>query len=356
MHRSMDVLVLGGTGFLGPHVVNAAVAAGHRVTIFNRGTHGGGAPDDVTVLVGDRQRNDLRAIRGRHFDAVIDVPTMRPAWVTDLAAAIGEVGRYVFVSTISVYDLGGQPTVTESTPRQGFDGDPLTVTDEEFTANLGELYGPLKAAAEDLALDHFGDRATIVRPGLIAGPGDPTFRFTYWADRFARGGEILAPGDGEDPVQLIDVRDLAGWIVRLAGQDSGGTFNAVGPAVATTMAGMIGTLDTSIHGDVPGAPTWVPTEFLAEQGVSPWSDLPAWLPRAEPVAALARVDPSRSIAAGLTLRPLAQTAADTLSWFSSLGTTVREAMRSRAGLAADRETAVLDGWRRSGGTGTGGAR
>lgn len=347
MNAPTTVLVLGGTGFVGPHVVTAAVERGHRVTVFNRGTRRERVPDGVEVIVGDRELGRLDALRGRVFDMVVDVPTMRPAWVTDVAAALGAVGRYVFVSTISVYDLASQDAGTEAASRLVYAGDAAAVTEEEFRANVAELYGPLKAAAEDAAVACFGDRATIVRPGLIVGPGDPTYRFTYWADRLARGGEVLAPGDGDDPVQVIDVRDLASWLVRLGESDRGGAFNAVGPPTTTTMGDLLDAVMAGV-GDLVDAParlTWVPAEFLETHDVAPWADLPAWLPRHDPSAALARIDPTGAVHAGLDLRPLAATARDTLGWLRALSESERAAMRTRAGLAAAREAAVLDAWR-----------
>lgn len=341
------VLVLGGTGFVGPHVVAAAVERGHRVTVFNRGNRRERVPDGVEVIVGDRELGRLDALRGRGFDIVVDVPTMRPAWVTDIAAALGAVGRYVFVSTISVYDLTGQDAGTEAAPRLAYAGDAAAVTEEEFRANVAELYGPLKAAAEDAVVARFGDRATIVRPGLIVGPGDPTYRFSYWVDRLARGGEVLAPGDGDDPVQVIDVRDLASWLVRLGESDRGGAFDAVGPPTTTTMGELLGAVMAGVGhlAEAPARLTWVPAEFLETHDVAPWADLPAWLPRHDPAGALVRIDPTSSVRAGLDLRLLAGTAEDTLRWWLAQPEAERAAMRARAGLAADREAAVLDAWR-----------
>lgn len=330
-------LVLGGTGFVGPHVVAAAVERGHRVTVFNRGNRRERVPDGVEVIVGDRELGRLDALRGRGFDIVVDVPTMRPAWVTDIAAALGAVGRYVFVSTISVYDLTGQDAGTEAAPRLAYAGDAAAVTEEEFRANVAELYGPLKAAAEDAAVARFGDRATIVRPGLIVGPGDPSDRFTYWPVRVARGGEVLAPGTPSDPVQFVDVRDLADWTIAMVEKGKAGVFNATGPKGPLGIGTMLAACREASASDASF--TWADEKTLEELKIAPWSDMPVWLPTTGDTAGANLVSAARAIAEGLTFRPVLATAKDTLAWWKTLPEERRA--RLKAGLTPEREAAAL---------------
>lgn len=242
--RRLRILILGGTGFTGPHQVRYALSRGHTITLFNRGRRPKAWPGEVEELVGDRNASDLAALAGREWDVCIDNPTTLPFWVRDAGRALkGRVGRYVFISTLSAYAANDAPA-DESAALAAYDGaDPMAETLQTLQASGGALYGPLKAASEREALRQFGDDAvTIIRPGLIVGPGDETDRFTYWPVRIARGGEVLAPGDGADPVQFIDARDLAEWIVRMAEQGAAGAFNATGPAEPMSLAEMLGAL------------------------------------------------------------------------------------------------------------------
>jgi 2'-hydroxyisoflavone reductase len=210
-----------------------------------------------------------------------------------------------------------------------------------FAANQGELYGPLKAVSEAEARRQFGDSTTIIRPGLIVGPGDQTDRFTYWPVRLARGGEVLAPGDGKDPVQIIDARDLAEWTIRVAEKRTLGVFNATGPARELSMRRMLAGVAAAVGG--AAKLTWVPETFLDANKVSAWSDLPVWVPGHGDTAGFARRDIGKALAAGLTFLPLATTAKDTLAWLK----TQPDARQSklRAGLTAEREAQLLAQWR-----------
>jgi 2'-hydroxyisoflavone reductase len=339
--KPMRMLILGGTGFTGPHQVRYALARGHKITLFNRGRESNPWPGEVEELVGDRNTGDLKALAGREWDVCIDNPTSLPFWVRDAGAALrGHVRQYIFISTVSVYADNDQ-AADESAPLAKYTGkDALAETMETFRANVGELYGPLKAASEAEAAKQFPGITTIIRPGLIVGPGDPTDRFTYWPVRLARGGEVLAPGDGSDPVQFIDARDLAEWTIRMAESRTFGTFNATGPAAALDMRGMLDTIAKSVHADA--RLTWVPSEFLEAEQVSAWGDMPVWVPAKGDSAGFARRSIRRALDAGLTFRPLVATATETLAWFKAQPAD-RQA-KLRAGIAPEREAEVLAKW------------
>lgn len=334
----MRLLILGGTGFIGPHQVEYAVRRGHHVSVFNRGRTDADLPAGVEQLIGDRN-DDLEALRGRKWDVVIDNPTTLPVWVRDAASLLaGHAEQYIFVSTISVYSDNSQPGMDESGPLLEYTGaDPMAETMESFSRNLPQLYGPLKAVSEREAERWFPGRTTIVRPGLIAGPGDQTDRFTYWPVRMARGGDVLAPGAPTDPVQFIDARDLAEWMVRLAEERTIGTFNATGPVPPLTMGGMLEAMRSLANRPVDLR--WASADFLAEHGVQPWSQMPTWVPSTGETAGFARIDVGRAVAAGLTFRPVAETARDTLQWFRTLP--AERQANLRAGISAGREADLL---------------
>ena len=342
--KPLRILILGGTGFTGPHQVRYALARGHKVTIFNRGREGNPWKGEVEELVGDRNAGDLKALAGREWDACIDNPTTLPFWVRDAGRALqGHVGQYVFISTISVYADNDKPA-DETAPLARYTGtDPLAETMESFRKDVGGLYGPLKAASEAEAERQFPGITTIVRPGLIVGPGDATDRFTYWPVRLAKGGDILAPGDGSDHVQFIDARDLAEWTIRMVEARTFGVFNATGPAQPLSMRDMLAGIAAAVHAE-PRL-TWVPAKFLEEHNVSAWSDMPVWVPNEGDSAGFARRDIGRAKAAGLTFRSLASTSAETLAWFRTLPAD-RQA-KLRAGIAPEREAEVLAAWRAS---------
>ena len=241
--RPLDILILGGTGFTGPFQVQYALARGHKVTLFNRGKRPSPEwPGEVEQLHGDRNTGDLSALEGRKWDVCIDNPTSLPFWVRDAGRVLkGNVGQYLFVSTISVYADGSRAGIDEDAPLAQYRGkDAMAETRESLVADMQNLYGPLKALSEAEALKQFGaQHTTIVRPGYIVGPRDETDRFTYWPHRIAQGGEVLVPGDGQDPVQIIDGRDLAEWMIRLAENGTTGTFNACGPDYAMSTDAMV---------------------------------------------------------------------------------------------------------------------
>jgi 2'-hydroxyisoflavone reductase len=319
----MRILVLGGTLFLGRHVVDAACERGHELTLFNRGQTRPDLFPGVEKLRGDRD-GDLTALAGRDFDAVVDTSGRVPRLVTETLAALGDVGHYTFVSTISVYaDLSTPPT----------ESSPLAVL-QEPTEVWEEAYGELKALCESAVRERFPD-AFIPRPGLIVGPWDPTGRFTYWPARLAAGGRVLAPLPREADTQVIHARDLADWIVRAAEEGLGGTYNAVGPV--TTRERVLETCRTVAAADAELV--WVDPDFLNEQGVEEWMELPLWL-YDEKYRGMLSVDASPAFAAGLRTRPLEETVRDTLDWAQS----AEAPAEYPAGLAREKEQAVLDAW------------
>jgi 2'-hydroxyisoflavone reductase len=337
--RRIRLLILGGTGFIGPHQVRYAVERGHDVTIFNRGRSAPGVFPGVEEVIGDRAVNDYDALQNRTWDAVIDnsaSAATAPQWVREAAAVLQDnVGQYLFISTRSVFrDLSSVPATVH---------EPLFTPETTPSWREGQPYpyGLAKALAEGEALRAFGNRSTIVRPGLIIGPGDDTDRFTYWPVRIERGGEILAPGHPEnDRVQIIDVRDLCEWCVRLCEERTYGTFMAVGPENGRSMAellyGIAGVVDT------PLTWTWVPLEFLSAQRIRAYSDMPVWRPPTPGFEGFARFDLSREVAAGLTFRTLADTAQATLAFHHSRPPERRAQLR--AGITAEREQEVLRAW------------
>jgi len=344
--RPLRILILGGTGFTGPHQVRYALARGHQLTLFNRGREKKQWPAPVEELVGDRNTGDLQALAGREWDVCIDNPTTLPFWVRDAGQALkGRVKHYVFISTISVYASDAAPGQDETAPLAAYKGqDPMKETIETLRKDIEGLYGPLKALSEREAEKWFPGTTTVIRPGLIVGPGDESDRFTYWPVRLDRGGEVLAPGDGSDPVQFVDARDLAEWTIRMAESRTLGTFNATGPATRLTMKGMV----EGIRGAIGSKASlvWVPTPFLDQQKVSMWSDMPVWVPAAGDTAGGSQRRVDKAIGAGLTFRPLAATARDTLAWFRTLP--AERQGKLRAGLPAEREQQVLAAWRAPG--------
>jgi 2'-hydroxyisoflavone reductase len=298
----MKLLVLGGTKFLGRHAVDAALAGGHDVTIFTRGQTNPELFPEVERLHGDRD-GDLDALHGRTWDGVVDTSGYVPRIVRQSAELLHDrVGRYVFVSSISVYDDFSAP-ITEASR--------LAELEDAATEEIMEHYGALKAACEHVVEEIYGDRSARVRAGLIVGPHDSTDRFTYWPRRIALGGEVLGPGDPDAPVQFIDARDLAAWLVQLALEGPGGTYNATGPAQLLTFGQLLDRMRDAIGSDA--SVVWLDDERVLEAGVQPWMELPLWLPGSEH-AGMARADISRALAAGLRFRPVEETIVDTLVW------------------------------------------
>jgi 2'-hydroxyisoflavone reductase len=338
--KPLRILILGGTGFTGPYQVRYALSRGHKVTTFNRGkTHPGELPNEVEQLIGDRN-GKLAALKDRQWDVVIDNPTTLPAWVRDAAQILkGNVERYVFISTVSVY---GEPKTgpDETAPTEQYEGgDPYKETLEAMKAGGYKTYGPLKALSEIEAEKWFPKKTLIIRPGLIVGPRDETDRFTYWPVRIERDGEVLAPGSPDDPVQFIDARDLAEWTIRTVENGETGIYNATGPAKPLGVGGMLDEIKAALKSNARFA--WVTEDFLTQQKVEPWSDMPVWAGK-ESGTARAKID--RALSKGLTFRPLAETARDTLTWFRSLPQDRQSKLR--AGLTAEREAEVLTAWKK----------
>lgn len=338
--KPMRILILGGTGFTGPYQVRYAMSRGHKVTTFNRGkTHPGELPNEVEQLIGDRN-GKLDALKDRQWDVVIDNPTTLPAWVRDAAQILkGNVDRYVFTSTISVYE-DSKKGPDENAPLQNYDGsDPYKETLEAMKASGFKTYGPLKALSEKEAEKWFPGRTLIIRPGLIVGPRDESDRFTYWPVRIDRGGEVLAPGAPNDSVQFIDGRDLAEWTIRMAENRETGIYNATGPAKPIGMGGMLDGIKAALKSSANF--TWVSEQFLTDQKVQAWSDMPVWAGAEDGVT---RTDINRALGKGLTFRPLADTARDTLAWFKSLPQDRQSHLK--AGVTPEREAEVLANWKK----------
>jgi 2'-hydroxyisoflavone reductase len=325
----MDLLILGGTGVLGRHLVEAALGDGHRTTLFNRGLSEPGLFPEVDKIEGDRE-GDLSALLGRRWNAVIDTCGYVPSVVRASAGLLaGAVDHYTYISSISVYSDDVAPGADEESPVRELP-DP---TVEEVT---GETYGGLKALCERAAEEEMPGRVLNVRPGLISGPYDPTDRFTYWPRRIAAGGEVLAPDHEEREVQYIDVRDLASWIVEMSGLRRTGTYNATGPDYELHMGRLLE--ECEAVGGAGAEPVWVPEDLLQEKGVEPFTELPLWVPRE--YAAMLAVDCSKAIAAGLTFRPLSETIEDVLDWDRARPVGTEPA----AGLSPEREQELLRAW------------
>lgn len=323
----MDILVLGGTVFVGRHFVAAALAAGHRVTLVHRGQRGAELFPEADRILADRD-GGLDALGDRTWDVVVDCCGYVPRIVRQSAEALRDrVGRYVFVSTISVYADASQAGLHEDSKVH----DEVAEEVEEVT---GQTYGPLKVACERVVNETYGDRATIVRPGLVMGPNDPTNRFTYWADRLAEGGEAIVPARPEQPMQLIDARDLGRFMLGLVERGVSGTFNACGPETAKTLGDMV----EACHGlNLATQLVWVDPAFLETQGVSLWMELPLVLPVDGSGDGMCQVSNARGIAEGLTFRSWDETARDTRAW--SLAEPPQGTPRH--GLDREKERAVL---------------
>jgi 2'-hydroxyisoflavone reductase len=333
----LRILVLGGTAFLGPAQVEYALARGHQVTLFNRGQTNPHLFPDVEKLVGDRAVPDYSALEGREWDAVIDNSANVAAWVVDATAALREsAGRYLFVSSISAHSDNSVVGQTEDGP---------VFTEEDYNeaiasgAGMGAAFGPNKAQAERETFRAFGERGIVVRPGLIVGPRDRSDRFTYGPVRIDRGGEVLAPGDGTDRAQIVDVRDLGRFMVHLVESEATGTFNATGPASPMTMREMLEGIRSVTS--TPSTLTWVDADFLQEQEVRGWSEMPVWVAPTPEMRGFSAYDCSKAMAAGLSFRPLAETARDTLDWWKSKP---EEEQTLRSGIDPEKEEAVLAAW------------
>jgi 2'-hydroxyisoflavone reductase len=339
----LSILVLGGTKFLGPAIVEPALAAGHKVTLFNRGRTNPQLFPEAEKLRGDRdpkKGDGVKALLGRKFDVIYDDSGYFPRMVraSAQALAVAGSGQYVFVSSISAYRdnkvAGADETAAVATMP-----DP---TLESMGANF-EYYGALKALCEKEAREAFGERATIVRPGYIVGPNDPTDRFTWYPVRAAKGGEMLAPGAPADPLQVIDVRDLGAWMLRLGERRVFGTFNACGPKDPLTMGTMLEQCLAATGRKATLA--WVPGAFLRARGENGEGKIPIWAPADGETQGYHTWSNARAVKAGLTFRPLPETIADTLAWFRTLPAERQADLK--CGFSEKDEAELIAAWRAS---------
>lgn len=338
--RGKKILVLGGTAFLGPHFVRLAQAAGHTVTLFNRGKTNPELFQDLEQLRGDREKGELDALKGRTFDAIVDTSGYVPAHVEATAKLFADTAaHYQFISTVSVYGaFGDRPdTIDEAT-------EVATVGDEDVAKvstirQSMSFYGPLKARCEAAAAAAMPGRVCTIRPGLIVGPGDTSDRFTWWPVRIDRGGEVLAPGDRDGHVQFLDVRDLAAWMLHCLEQNVTGVHNATGFAGRTSMQEVLGACKCATS--TPVELVWASEEFLAAEKVQPYMQMPLWIPR----DGRSVVDCKKAIAAGLRFRPIADTVRDALQWAK---TERGDKPFGRTGLPAERERELIAKWRKEG--------
>ena len=337
----MKLLILGGTIFLGRYLVEAALQRGHEVTLFNRGKHNPDLFPEVEKLRGQRSAyaegeavpGDLSALQGRTWDAVIDTCGYFPRQVQEATEVLqGSVGHYTFISSISAYAGFSQPDMDESGPVGKLE-------DESIEQVTGESYGPLKVLCEQAAEAAFPGKTLNIRPGLIVGPHDPSDRFTYWPCRVAKGGAVLAPGGPQIETQIIDVRDLAEWNIRMVEENKVGLYNATGPDYPLTMGVVLETSKTVSGSDAEFV--WADEKWLVEQGVAPWMELPLWIPAEEEYAGFNSVNCRKAIADGLTFRPLAEIIKDTLDWAS----TRPDDYTFRAGMKPEKEAEILEKWR-----------
>lgn len=338
--KPLNLLILGGTGFLGPAIVEAALDRGHSIDLFHRGRTNPDLFPDLEHITGNRDPKidpGLEPLRGREWDAVLDTSSYVPR-ITKAAAELlaDSVGQYLIISSVSVYPDLAKPGLTE----QDTVG---TLEDETVEEITGTTYGPLKALCEQAAEAAMPGRVTSLRPGLIVGPRDRSDRFTYWPLRVRAGGEVLAPGDGRDPVQWIDARDLALFAILCLERQATGSFNCCGPVHPADMNELVYGCKAVCGGDAQF--TWVPSDFCAEQGLNPWAQLPVWAPRVGDMRGINQVDCSRAVEAGMRTRPLADTVRDVYAWWDGLPDERRA--RVRAGMSREREQAALQAWHAS---------
>lgn len=342
---ALSILLLGGTGFLGGAIAGALHRRGHRLTLFDRGGRSLPVGLDVDLenhaqierIRGDRG-GDLAALATGRWDVAIDLCGLQPDHLRRTVAVLGDrVDRYVYISSIAAYENLNVPGITESDTLRSLPED--SFSDLSAVAD-GGVFGALKAEAERILAAAWGDRLLIVRPSLLIGPGDPSDRFSYWVRRLAAGGDVVAPAPPFQPVQFMDVRDLAIWIADAIAQGRSGEFNAACPERQWTLGSVLATIQ-----EVCGSAVqlhWLAEEFLLEAKVEPWIELPLWLPARDRLRGFARMDCRKIERAGLICRPLAQTVADLLAWDEQFGAPDRH----RAGLPRDREAALLAQWRR----------
>ncbi|HSE17188.1 MAG TPA: NAD-dependent epimerase/dehydratase family protein [Pyrinomonadaceae bacterium] len=339
----MKLLILGGTRFVGRHLVLAAQARGHEVTLFNRGNYSSEELGAVESIKGDRY-TELHKLQGRRWDAVVDTSGHLPRAVKAAAEVLAdEVERYVFLSSQNAYRDVSVPGIEETYPLRTLTTEQLdraNAIDTSGQPSYAELYGGLKALCEQAVEDVKPDRVLILRPGLIVGPYDYTDRFTYWPVRVARGGEVLSPGRPNRFIQLIDSRDLAEWTIKMIEHKATGVYNTHSVPNTLTMQNLLDECQSVSKSDARF--TWVTEDFLLRENVAAWSELPIWLPEeaAPHLKGFMFISPDKAIAAGLTFRPLTETIHDTLTWYQ----TNRNDDTLKAGLDRDKERALLYKW------------
>ena len=332
----MKLLIIGGTRFLGRHLVTVALERDHEITLFNRGRH----PFDANVetIHGDRH-TDIDKLRGRRWDVVVDTCGILPSAVRSAAEVLSDsVDRYIFISSQNAYADVSTPGVTETAPLATLTSTQLEEVysiDRSSESSYGKWYGGLKALCEQTAEEVMPNRVLIIRPGLIVGPHDYTDRFTYWVARIARGGEVLAPGRPDCFVQFIDVRDLAEWIVRMIERKETGAYYASSVPRTFTMKDVLEKCKAVSQSDASF--TWASEEFLLQNGVAAWSEMPLWLPEeaAPHVRGFMFVSPEKAVRAGLNYRSLTETVGATLNWYQ------KDRHKLKAGLEPEKEEALL---------------
>jgi 2'-hydroxyisoflavone reductase len=342
----MKLLILGGTRFLGRHLVTAALRRNHEITLFNRGQHAPPALANVETIYGNRN-GDLDGLKGRRWDAVVDTSGYLPRTVKAAAEVLSSsVDRYVFISSQSVYADLSVVGVDETAPlasltdEQLAEANAIDPSGQTSAVNYGKMYGGLKALSEVAAEAVMPGRVLSIRPGLIVGPEDYTDRFTYWVVRVAAGGEVLAPGRPDRNIQFIDVRDLAAWTVRMVERKETGLYNANGLPGDLTMESLLEECKTASDSDASF--TWVSEDFLLQEPVAAWSEMPLWLPKeaAPHLKGFMFINCDKAVGAGLTIRALSETVGDTLTWYET--TRPNEALS--AGIDREREQKLLSNW------------
>ncbi len=320
---------MGGTVFLGKHIVQTALERGHEVTLFNRGISNPGIFKNIPRFKGDRLIGNYKTIEGRKWDVVIDTSGYFPRHIRQAAAAIDSASLYVYFSSVSVY-----PDLSLEAIDETFD--PISLPDAGTEEVNAETYGGLKALCEKEVINYFPSNYLNIRPGLIIGPDDLTNRFTYWPVRLNRGGEVLLPGDPARQIQFIDVRDLAAWTVSSAEKGLTGTFNATGPAEALSMADFIEQSANAVSAEYSG--TWIPDKFLLDAELGPYVEMPLWIPYIND-----SVNIEKALAAGLEFTPLETTAIDTLNWALSS----KKRIKLLAGLNSAKERKIIKKYKTS---------
>lgn len=342
--NKMNVLFMGGTGFIGPHMVRALLNAGHNVTLFNRGKTNSHLFPDLARIKGDRLTDDIRQVSGKDWDLIVDSSCYVPRAVDMLMAAVDtdKVKQYVFISTISVYASYSPIGLHEGSPLAQMDEDP----DSEDTS---KWYGALKVRCEEQAEKAMPGRVTKVRCGLIIGPGDKTDRFTYWPVRAAQSDEMLAPGDGSDALQTIDVRDLADWVVHCVDNKLVGPFNSTNPAGLYTFQDMLNMCRDELNPDLKL--TWVPEEFLDTQNLREAGGLPLWVGSNKDYTGLWQVNAELAASMGLKARPLSESIRDIWAWWKTLPE--ERTLKLKTGISLERQADILASWHKSTAPGVG---